>query len=333
MMLINNQFKLEPFEKTEANYAAGAAIWNAIFPLHAESAEDWARRDRIRDARYYKHAVCVSDVDSGAMVAYGDVRHFVDSFHPQKFLVEVLVHPSWEGQGIGRNLYTHLTDHVADQNPTILEGFTASDKARGIRFLEDRGFTLGTREYSSLLDLNQFDPTVYDSYTARAQADGIEFATWHQLAERHPEQWQRKLYDFINEIDRDIPWHDEITPEPYEQFLKKIDDQPHRIPGCFVVALDGDDYVGVTMVSKTTATKEILFTGMTGVKRTHRRKGLALALKQQSLGYAKAHFRTDDGRAPSVITENEENNPMFKINERLGFVRIPDLLNYSKKLS
>jgi RimJ/RimL family protein N-acetyltransferase len=68
-----------------------------------------------------------------------------------------------------------------------------------------------------------------------------------------------------------------------------------------------------------------LRTGMTGVRREWRRRGIALALKVRSLEFAKAQgFRR-------VVTENETNNRgMIAINDRLGFVKQPAYVHYLK---
>ena len=56
-----------------------------------------------------------------------------------------------------------------------------------------------------------------------------------------------------------------------------------------------------------------LYTGLTGVLRSHRRRGIATALKVTALEMAKARgVRT-------LETDNEENNPMYLLNVELGF--------------
>jgi GNAT superfamily N-acetyltransferase len=69
----------------------------------------------------------------------------------------------------------------------------------------------------------------------------------------------------------------------------------------------------------------MLRTGLTGVRRAYRRRGLALALKVRSLAFAKEQgYRR-------VITENESNNRgMLHINEELGFVKNPAWIHYVK---
>ena len=72
---------------------------------------------------------------------------------------------------------------------------------------------------------------------------------------------------------------------------------------------------------------ERLRNGITGVKREHRRKGLALALKLRGIEYAQAC------NIERIWTTNESNNrPILTINERLGFIKQPALIDVAKDL-
>ncbi len=327
----DDQFIIEPFEKRAEGYAELAHIWNTVFPLYPDTAEELAKSDEIR-AGYFKYTACMRHRESGEMVGFGIVLVDMDTDDPNKLSIEIVVLPAWEGHGIGSALYTHLREHVADRNPTAFESFTISDQNRAMRFLADRGFEVATREYSSILDLNQFDPAPLAENVARARAGGIDFLNFHQIAERFPDDWQRRLYELLREVDEDIPWHADSKFYPFEIFLRRLENSLSRIPETYIIAVDGDQMVGQSGIYKTDASQELLFTGVTGVLRTHRRRGLALAMKTIALTYAKENLPAPDGRARKILTENEENNPMFTINERLGFVRAADILYYVKKL-
>jgi GNAT superfamily N-acetyltransferase len=57
----------------------------------------------------------------------------------------------------------------------------------------------------------------------------------------------------------------------------------------------------------------MLQTSFTGVFKTYRRRGIALALKVRSIQYAQSLGTR------LIIANNEENNPMYQINLALGF--------------
>jgi len=61
---------------------------------------------------------------------------------------------------------------------------------------------------------------------------------------------------------------------------------------------------------------QTLQTGLTGVRKSHRRKGLALALKLRAAAFAKAYG------ARYIRTSNHQaNRSMLAINEAMGFVK------------
>lgn len=323
------RFKIEAFDYSDASYEACVNISNLQFPLYPDAADRWKLGDKNRDPKQYHKRLVVRDESDDQIVAVGSVANVHWGYHPRKYSLDVIVHPDYEQQGIGKGLYNALRQDVAATKPISFESYTDSDKSRGVRFLEDRRYELKTREYSSRLKLDAFDPTPFQSYLDKVLASGVEFINHNQLRERFPEDWLRRLYDAVSEMEKDIPYHEKPEPTPFELWKKRHLEHPNRIPEMFLLGLDGDNIVGVTMLFSSGATKDTLFTGLTAVKRSHRRRGLAMAMKLVNLAYAKANCRNDAGdAAPAVMTENEENNPMYTINERLGFLRQPDFLAY-----
>ncbi len=322
------QFKIEEFDYTDASYADCVEINNLHFELYPDTVDDWKRWDKVRDPKRYFKRIAMRDTQRQKLVAVGAVGNVHWGYHPRKYFVDLTVHPEYEGQGVGKSLYHALRADVEATKPISFESHTASHKPRGIRFLEDRNYELKTREYASRLELDRFDPTPFQAYLERVQASKIEFINHDELQRRFPDDWLRRLYEADSEMAMDIPYHEKPEPDPYEIWKKRHEDRPNHIPETYLLAMDGDEIAGLTVLRKSGATTDTLFTGFTAVKRPYRRRGLAMALKVANLSYAKANFRTEAGNAPAVMTENEENNPMYTINERLGFVRQPDWLVY-----
>ncbi len=69
-----------------------------------------------------------------------------------------------------------------------------------------------------------------------------------------------------------------------------------------------------------------VYVGVTGVARAYRRRGIATVLKLRTIQFAQ------EVGARWIETENEENNPMYQLNLKLGFRPIPAWLVYEKKL-
>jgi RimJ/RimL family protein N-acetyltransferase len=116
-------------------------------------------------------------------------------------------------------------------------------------------------------------------------------------------------------------WH---LPEPPADVSSRSD--PRLLPDAYFVALHGAEYVGqsVLWANKTAAR---LDTGLTGVKRSFRSRGLALALKLRGVAYAKAHS------FPTIMTSNDSLNlSILAINEKLGFVKDPAMILFARSL-
>ena len=101
---------------------------------------------------------------------------------------------------------------------------------------------------------------------------------------------------------------------------------PDYIPEGYFLALDGDRYVGMSSLWNRRVKKGEVYTKLTGVVRSHRRRGIATALKVRAHEFAKSIG------AEVVVTDNEENNPMYDLNVRLGFKPMPAWLLFRKLL-
>jgi len=84
--------------------------------------------------------------------------------------------------------------------------------------------------------------------------------------------------------------------------------------------------VGLTQLWRSEASAD-LYTGLTGVSRSHRGRGIATALKVRALGAARANG------ASRVFTDNDTRNvEMIAVNDKLGFKRLPALLSMANSL-
>jgi RimJ/RimL family protein N-acetyltransferase len=136
---------------------------------------------------------------------------------------------------------------------------------------------------------------------------------------------RRRIFELWLAVLEDVPLppNDARSEPSFEQWWERTS-RPNLLPAGYFVAVDGDQYVGTSYLWL--APEESgLRTGITGVRREYRRRGIALALKVRSLEFAKTHGYK------RVDTENETNNQgMIGINDRLGFVKHPAYVHYLK---
>jgi len=309
---------IRPF--TPEDYPALARIAGAAFPDYPASAEEKEFGDTRRDSKC-RLARWMVERD-GRAVGYGEYGQRSGAYHPRRFQINVIVEPDSQGLGLGRALYEQVMTALAPLDPLSVRVQIREDRTRSVRFLQDRGFVEDMRSFESRLDLAAFDPAPYADAEARMRALGIEFKTLRELQDA-PGHWQ-KHYEMAQELRADVP-----SPEPHtwlekSVWLSALLKNPGLLPDAYLIAVTGGEYVGVTILK---ASGGDLITGMTGVKREHRRQGIALALKVRAIAWAKQNGY------PLIKTWNEANNRgMLGMNERLGFVRQPAWLDLVKVL-
>ena len=195
----------------------------------------------------------------------------------------------------------------------------------GVRFYTDRGYEVAMRENTSALDVTDYDFTCFAGLPEKVAASGIEILTLPEVQARD-DDWLQKFYDLENAIDNDIPNTDAHTPQGIEQFGKMFK-HPCFLPEAQFFALDGRELVGLSTLWKDDVLEDKLWVGITGTLPSHRRRGIATALKLKTFEYAVAHG------VKTLETENEENNPMYALNVKLGFEPLPAWLTLRKKLT
>ena len=310
---------IRPF--TPHDYETVTSIWNAGYP-YKTTAEELRRNDAKRPANIVLKRYLLEV--GGETVGFGLFQHSEDSFHPQKFWLRPVVLPEQQSRGYGKRLFEHLLRELEPYQPTEFRDFSREDWTRKNRFLLEQGFAEELRSFESRLDVSTFDPAPFENLEAMLKAKGIELKTYADLA-ADPER-DRKIYDLHITLDRDVPMTGEYTKPTFERFASYHWGDERFVPQGYLVAVAGDKYVGLSELFVSEADDK-LHTGLTGVLRAYRGKGVALALKVKG-----AMFARELG-APEINTWNESNNVgMLHINERLGFVRQPANIEFVKRV-
>ena len=268
--------------------------------------DDLQREKRCRRERW------VGEV-GGRVVGSGGFDQPATNYHPLRFSLVLNVLPDFQRRGIGSALYERVAAELAQFDPLSLRAIAGEDMAGRIRFLEARGFREESRFWESQLDVSKFDPASFADAEGRIRVQGIGIRTMREM-ETEPDR-DRKLHELISEVQADMPSPEPYTRLSYEAFLKRMREDQNLLPDAFFVAVDRGDYVGVHFLRQVPGSRALM-TGDTGVIRTYRRQGLALALKLRGIMYARAHGH------PLIRTLNDSSNgSILALNQRLGFRR------------
>lgn len=317
-------YAIRPFNPCDNEFAALVELHNVIWPDSPSSVENWKYSYETRNPNFLRKRFVMEEDDE--IVAWCSCWESVWEHVPGKYGVDVNVHPGHEGQGLKQALFEHTLDFLSAREPAphTLSAETREDKSSMVQFLQNNGFDLAMRYPRSCLDVTDYDFSHYHGLAEKVAAKGADIVTLPQMQARDP-QWMPHLYEGFCDILRDVPAVDPITPQPIEEFAKDFD-APGFCGDAWFLALDGVRPVGISTLWKDLAMPEKMHVGITGVVRSHRRQGIATALKLRTIEFAQQYG------ARLIETDNEENNPMYDLNMKLGFKPEPAWVEFRKEL-
>jgi GNAT superfamily N-acetyltransferase len=227
------------------------------------------------------------------------------------------------------SILPQLVDFVEERARALgasrLQVYCQEDEAPVIDALVAAGYQLDSLAKVWELDLRgNRDRTLSMTEASRAAmaAEGIRLIP---LSEHVAEDPYRDLYDAWCDARADMPRSHQMTPVSYEQYRAWHRSPDHRADRTWV-ALDGDRIVGFSFLKYPPAGGRV-WTGFTGTVGSHRGRGIARAVKMETLAQA-----IELGVA-SVRTDNDQRNAaMLHINEELGYTPRPAFADYEKEL-
>ena len=324
---------IRPFNPTDAEYEAVVGVINQAWPKMPFTVEAVRYSHEHRNPQYFYQRVVVEDEQSGNMIAVADYFEASWAHVPGKYSLDMDIVPSYE-QAVMQPVYDYILAQLAKREPAPekLVGFTREDKTAIIDFFTSHGFEQVMREPRSEQDVTKFNFARYADREEKLAGKGIRIYTLPELQALDPD-WLTKYYDLEWHVDRDIPSPDPATRRPLAQFEKMFNHPNFRADGHFIAVDEAKasapgrgEYVGVSSIWMRPPSTERVGVGVTGIKRSHRRRGIATVLKVRA-----AAFVRDIG-ARYITTENEENNPMYDLNLRLGFEPKPAWLEFAKEV-
>ncbi len=312
---------IQAIDHTSVLYDNALKVWNRVWPKYAEDREEWAHYDINYDPKYFfQRFVLIKD---NAVIATARFQEPWWSYKPGKFHFDLCVLEEFRNQGFGTMCLQHIEMNLKKRAGKKLTVHTKEDQADGVKFLENRDFSVVLREPESILDLSNFEFDEFNRVEKKIKSDGISIKSLDEL-QKYDAEWKSKLYKLYCEIMFDVPNHDENTVRTMDNFEKQKLNAPGFNAKANFIAVENGNYIGLSSLWFQQKNPKKYWTDLTGVLGSHRRKGIATALKVKTIAYAKQIG------ADYIETDNEEKNPMFKINKMLGFVPFPAWLTYEK---
>lgn len=295
---------------------AAAQAYTAALPYDPISGDELRKRNEEQRAWGYHAGVLVAR-QAGEVI--GSASYFQDpgAFHPQRFTLELAVHPDHQGHGAGAALWQALDGQLRALNAESARILAREDHPVAPGFLARRGFTGDKRYFTSALRLDTFDPRPYEALEQRLKALGVHVRSLSELRAAGTPDLTGRLHGLMSEVRQDVPRAEPATPLSRQVFEEAVLGDPGLLPGAYLVAEHGGAFIAQTALYRSEASLDLL-TGLTGVTRPWRGRGVATLLKVAAARAGQALG------APLIRTDNASDNaPMLAVNDRLGFVRDP----------
>lgn len=227
---------------------------------------------------------------------------------------------------LAAQLFSWITARAETEGATQLIAYAGEDEPEMLAAIASLGFEQDRVDRLWQLDLHaDGERLMKEAKRAREKAaeEGIQFVTL--AAWPHP-----KKIELLHALDsvtrRDIPHTAPIVIDTPQDFQRRIGG-PGRHHDRHWIALDNERPVSMSYLFFPPVRGPVS-TGYTCTHPDYRGRGLARAIKLQSLAQAVALG------VPTVITDNDsENVAMLRINEKLGYRLRPGFVGHLKRVS
>ncbi len=305
----------EPSPQDSAHVARLTNLW-ALEPVTPE--EVLRRWDtHPKEDPYWRRGV----YDADRMVAYLNCLWTVMA-DTKYFMLRMVVDPEYRARGIGAELLAACEQFATATLPNSpIRTLVRDDDQRSIQFAERSGYHQRQHLIDNVLQISDYVPEKHQATVEKA-LQSVKITTLAELGDTAENR--RRLHVITRAADEDTPFVADWGLMDYAQYERFILDAKWFRPEGTFIALDGEEWVGAHTLGPTADPKQYS-TDFTGVLRSHRGKGIALALKVRGIEWAQSNGAT------SISTQNDLTNaPMRKINVDLGFVQHPGFYTYQK---
>jgi GNAT superfamily N-acetyltransferase len=311
---------------TNDDYPGWVAGTNVCYPDYPWSLEEARHHDEKWDhARFFKARIVAEE--DGRVVGSIDVNHRPSRFHPDRYGFDLWVLPDRRRRGHGGALHEAAVKLLRQRNALAATAGVKESMTDGVAFTTKRGWVEVKRDWESRLVVAGFDFDRFAGATERVTAQGISVSTYADELARDADA-PRKAFELTDRCRRDVPAMDAPTDVTFDEWRQEWIDAPGFLPDAFFVAIDREGrWLGMSNLQRSIEDPSFIWQGLTGVRREARGRGLAMALKLETVRYAQRlgvdHIKT---------WNDQRNRPMLAINEAMGFVKQPAWIGLELRL-
>lgn len=311
-----------PYDPDRIGYEDVADLITADNPDWAISPQEWEDDVKTWNPAFYRYMAVALEGDR--LVAFGDLVEPAWSHQPGKYEIDANV--ATDRPELRLQTLHHLIDHAREKGAHIVECYADTLHPDRIEMLQADGFVENIRGRVSRLDLDAYDPAQFEDVRRRARENKLVIVTLGELLSGN-DDWFPQAHEMYWEIGQDVPSTDPPQKMPLERFMMRMKSPIDNDPEASRFGLIDGEFVGMSTCARPQRKPDVLDTNMTGTLRSRRRQGIAAALKVSVADWAKA------AGLRWIETGNEENNPMYDLNVRLGFRHAFDWIGFRKTLS
>ncbi len=286
------------------DYPALIDLYNSQSPFKT-TAERLLAAD-ARSATQDRHFRRIIAENADRMVGSGEIRSlWGDAVQPGRYWVSAHLDETARNPELFSRLLNYLTDGVMAE-VSELAACIREDYLPHAGFLEAGGFEERFRSWGAHLDLTSFDPSQFAETISELEAEGFRFIPFSELSTLDNIDRLQALQAAVSE---DVLSFEPIVPSGLQDLL-----EDEYVPEGLIVAVSPDgQFIGLSTL-KRTPQPGAMDTGLTGVIRRYRGRGIATAVKVRALLAAQNLGAIEIGTGGGGV-----DSPMKRLNQKLGF--------------